>query len=297
MFRLHELIPMIHKCGTRRWKRADIAERIGVCSKQYYYLERNLVVPKNEMDLEIKLGDLLFKLEGFEVPWTIEAQRQVIVIRNMARNNMTKDLFYFGTFSIRKFVEELRGLNIEDIEPTKELWGKALVAFFFVSAMRHSEEDLDMKCFSRSDLVFITNILLKLLQSIQNQPWAVLLGYTLHQIRMAERWNSADSLSNERRSEEMRFWLEETRKRFIEYNDLVPFVYEAPFSALTNASRFEERDSYIDLLTRIMKAKRFGSLYEAAFAVLDDNDADEDFKDFSLWVEEYRDILYEKKVA
>ena len=272
---------------------------ISVSTKQFYYLERDLVVPKNELKMELELGREMFNDERFDFPWTLEAHQKVIAIRNQFRNKNWQELYNAECFPIQVFVEELRNLNLETIEPCKLLWGKALVAFFFVSAMIQSEHADYKEKYSPDDLALVTDIVLRLLETAPRRPWAVVLAFTVDQLGIATKWNNADSQSNDRRSEEMRLWLEKNRirERLVEYNDHVPFEYDAPFSALAIASRFEERDSYKGLLKRIKRAKRFASLENAAEAVLKDKDADEDFDDFRCWVQEILHMPNEKEAA
>ena len=242
--------------------------------------------------------------EQTNLPWDIDAQNQVIDIQERIRMRQFTELDQLFGFSSGVMIDDLlQHSDPKEIVDNPGNWGKALVGYFFLWGMRNSNSAALVMKYSRysdADWSRLTNTLKHLVELHKESEWAALLGCKLEQNSLAEKWNPLDPNSDERSSPEMAQWLEDnlTRQKLINYNDLIPEVFEAPASAMAIASRFKERDSYPGILSRLQRIDdRFKTLDGIRHLSQEDSNFDKDFADFFAWIEEDHRRIKDEEAA
>ncbi|WP_198384225.1 hypothetical protein [Roseomonas sp. KE2513] len=281
--RADELISVIRGRGETMGQIAQIAKK---SERHVRDVSTGKIVPRNETELERNLGHRAKEL--IKLPWCSDALEQMIIIRELYREKKFIELEQTFEFSSRSMLVDIHKHDaLTAIEPSQELWGKALIVFYYVFAMRNSNKKSQQSKYSTNDWSSIVSVLAKLLNAVpdQEQAWVTILRYKINQLRLADKWNSLSP--SERTSADMQEWLEKTdmRKQLLAYNQMVPHVFEAPFAALAIASRFGERSDYPAILARLQaidsRFMTFESIENIQYEYFDD-----DFADFRAWAKQ-----------
>ena len=275
----------------------EIAIRMSRSDKYVREVKSGKRVPKYPARWESEIGRIA--AEVVALPWSLEAQEQIIVIMNLFRTKQFAEISRLFSFSSRAMLENVRSCDPTDgIMPSPMLWGQSLSVFYVLFALRHANSSGLPEKFSEADWVHVVRVLLALLDTEAEATWAVILRYKVEQLRLAAKWNALDPIGDARRSDEMRQWLADTdmRNRLLAYNGMVPHVLEAPFAAMAIASRFCDRDSYPDILARLQVIDDRYRTVEGIESLSLDKDFNEDFNDFRVWAMANR-WLIKKEVA
>ena len=205
----------------------------------------------------------------------------------------------------------MEACKLGNCEPSEVLWGEALSLHYIISALRGSKKSALINKFTAENSMHTVAVLETLIKDEMTNKnnddgkeaaWPAILLYKIIVVtKLACKWNSIDPKSAGRNSTEIRRWVAENEicKSLENYNDLIPYVPEAPFNALALASRFGERKRYPDLLERLKrsyvciasfadskelkKTPSFDIKEELIKELKKDPDFDEDFDDFIAW--------------
>lgn len=292
--RYDEWVPVVKGAGLSY---QQIADRMSRSDRYFRAIKDGQRKPKYPALWEREIGRIA--AEVVTLPWSLEAQEQIIRVMNLFRTKQFAEIDELFTFSSQVMLEQVRAYDpAKDLAPSAMLWGQTLSVFYVLFALRQANNSGLSNKFSEADWVQVVDVLLALLNTEADATWAVILRYKVEQLRLAAKWNSLDPTGDARRSEEMRQWLADVdmRRRLLAYNDLVPHVLEAPFAALAIASRFGERDSYPDILARLQAIDERYRSVAGIESLSADKDFNEDFEDFRKWVMMNRSLI-DKDVA
>ncbi|NVK22674.1 MAG: hypothetical protein HWD86_09170 [Kangiellaceae bacterium] len=292
--RYDEWVPVLKAAGLSY---QEIADRMSRSERYVRAVKGGQREPKYPALWEREIGQIA--AEVIALPWSLEAQEQIIAIMNLLRTKQFAEIDRLFGFSSQIMLEQVRAHEPMDaISPSPVLWGQTLSVFYVLFALRRANSSGLPDKFSEGDWLKVVGVLLALLETEAEATWAVILRYKVEQLRLAAKWNALDPKGDDRRSDEMRQWLTETdmRNRLLAYNDLIPHVLEAPFAAMAIASRFSDRDSYPDILARLQAIDDRYKTVEGIESLSADKDFNEDFEDFFAWAKANRRLI-EKEVA
>jgi hypothetical protein len=291
--RYDEWVSVLKGAGVTYQQIADRMNR----SDRFVRDIKNGKQPKYPETWEREIGAIAAQV--ISLPWPIDAQNQAIAIMNMYRSKKFAELDRLFGFSSRVMLNELQGYDPDAMQASEMLWGKTLVLFYYLFAMRSANISGLPDKFVDHEWEHVVLLLVALLDKEAGASWATILRWKVDQLRLAAKWNDLDARGDKRSSEEMRRWLEETKIRstLIAYSDLVPHVLEAPFAALAIASRFRERGTYNDLLHRLRFIDGRFFTVDGLEDLKSDEHVDEDFDDFFEWAQSNLHLFNREEVA
>jgi hypothetical protein len=231
--RYDEWVPVLKAAGLSY---QEIAVRMSRSERYVRAVKGGQREPKYPAQWEREIGRIA--AEVVALPWSLEAQEQIIAIMNLFRTKQFAEIDRLFGFSTEVMLEQVRAHDPSNgLTPSPMLWGQSLSVFYVLFALRRANISGLPDKFSEADWVHVVGVLLGLLGTEADATWAVILRYKVEQLRLAAKWNALDPKGDDRRSDEMRQWLADTdmRNRLLAYNDLVPHVLEAPFAAMAIA--------------------------------------------------------------
>lgn len=210
-----------------------------------------------------------------ELPWSQDAHAQVLQMIELIRRGRYSELhknFAFPSetsFAIAKKIKP-------DAKVSEADWGHALVAYHFKLGMQFSTQQNHIAYRDGWDKT--VDLMLKLLSKVEAN-WARILLFKVTANRIVIAWKRTKR--SERGSKAMQDLVNATcyRERLIAFNEIVPSDPVAPFNALAIASRFNDKNSFEDLLKRLQEADhRYTDIN-----TIKDPDFDDDFENFRAW--------------
>ena len=232
---------------------------------------------RSDVGWELATNNLAFK--ELTLPWPLEAQDQVVVLRNLFQSNDIPTIRRSMDFGNRLILAEVLKWDPAAIKPSRILWGQALVTTFYIAALTTCKKTSSMPRYSLDDFEHVANVSKALLDTVRDELWAEILAMKIDQLLYTAKWNRLDPKSDDRRQ-----FLDQTDMRVSlrRYNDLIPFVEETPYNMLAIASRFRERETYEEIHQRLVRAN---SDYLSRDKFGSGKDLDEDLVDFLSWAD------------
>lgn len=226
--------------------------------------------------------------QNMNVFWSPALDKAIDAIRNDGNIHRVRNMIgplmsatYESLLQVDVNEIDLDDVDAIDHHPENDYFGRTYQAAYFWSCIartRHSSIDR-IDAATRADA--LTNKLLEYLAlRDEDDTVVILVRFKVVSERLMLKWELTPE--DERNSEGWRREIEDYNffDTYNIYNDLVPRSWEAPWNALSVASRMEMRERYSGLHKRLMSSKKFKSIDE--FRKRDSYDAD--FRDFDDWL-------------
>ena len=223
-----------------------------------------------------------------DVFWSVESDKAVEFIRS------ADDVVGLQTILHQSFTLEVSQLvslgppNVAMIldpnhydDPTQDHFGRAYKWATYASVVSRKRLSVLKRREAFEGFIALTDQLLQYLECLDQKSATVeALSFKVNWDRFTMRFENMTP--EEREGAEWRKKLEDTQffETMSAYNERVPHVWQVPWTALAFASCLKKRDLYPDLVTRILRSKKFNDHAEIMAHPMFDGD----FEDVALWL-------------